>query len=257
MLLSIWRYREALRLLVLRELQVRYSNSVLGVVWSLLNPLVMTAIFSVVFGVLMPQTVPAYPVFFLAGLLPWNFFSQSLISSTQAIVASGNLINRVYFPREILPIAIVLANGVNFLIALVPLVILMLIYQLPLTMALLWLPVLVAVQTALSIGLGLGLAAVNTLFRDVQQIVDVAILPLFFATPIVYSLDAIRDPALRELLLRVNPMANLVAGYRAVIHAGTAPDLGYLALSAATAAASLLIGWLLFRRLSPAFADEL
>ncbi len=254
---SIWHYREALRLLVLRELQVRYSNSLLGVVWSLLNPLVMTAIFSIVFGVLMPQPVPAYPVFFLAALLPWNFFAQSLTASTLAIVVSTTLINRVYFPREILPIAIVLANGVNFLIALVPLFALVLVYQVPLGPALIWLPVLVLIQTVLSIGLGLGLSALNTVFRDVQQIVDVAVLPLFFATPVVYSLDAIRDPALRELLVLVNPMAALVNAYRAVVHGSSAPDLGQVAVTALIAALVLVVGWLLFRRLSPSFADEL
>lgn len=254
---SIWRYREALRLLVLRELQVRYSNSVLGVVWSLLNPLVMTAIFSIVFGVVMPQQVPAYPVFFLAALLPWNYFAQSLTSASMAIVGSGNLINRVYFPREILPVAIVLANGVNFLIALLPLLALILIFNIPLGLSLLWLPVLVLIQTMLSIGLGLGLSALNTLFRDVQQIVDVAVLPLFFATPIVYNLDAVRDPALRELLLVANPMASLVSAYRAVIHGGAAPDPGQLTATAAIAAVILILGWFVFRRLSPAFADEL
>jgi ABC-type polysaccharide/polyol phosphate export permease len=254
---SIWRYREALRLLVLRELQVRYSNSVLGVVWSLLNPLVMTAIFSIVFSVLMPQPVSAYPVFFLAALLPWNYFAQSLTSASMAIVTNGHLINRVYFPREILPVAIVLANGVNFLIALVPLLALILIYQIPLGPALLWLPVLVLIQTMLSVGLGLGLSALNTLYRDVQQIVDVAVLPLFFATPIVYNLDAVRNPALRELLLVANPMASLVSAYRAVIHAGATPDPGQLTATAVIAAAILILGWIVFRWLSPAFADEL
>jgi lipopolysaccharide transport system permease protein len=254
---SIWQYREALRLLVLRELQVRYSNSLLGVVWSLLNPLVMTAIFSIVFAVLMPQPVPAYPVFFLAALLPWNFFAQSLTASTLAIVVSGTLINRVYFPREILPISVVLANGVNFVIALVPLFALVVLFQVPLRPALIWLPVLVLIQTVLSIGLGLGLSALNTVFRDVQQIVDVAVLPLFFATPVVYSLDAIRDPALRELLVLVNPMAALVSAYRTVVHGGSTPDLGQVAVTALTAALVLIVGWLLFRRLSPSFADEL
>lgn len=254
---SVWRYREAIRLLTLRELRVRYSNSALGVVWSLIAPLVMTVVFTAIYGFLMPTPKPAYPVFFLAGLLPWNFFSLALTSSTQSITSNSNLVKRVYFPREILPISIVLANGINFLVALVPLTALMLYYGVAFTPALLWLVPILAVQITLSIGLGLGLSAVNALFRDVQQLVDVLILPLFFITPVFYDLGQMQNVLMRSVILIANPMANLVTAYRTAIYDGQTPDLVFLGIALGEALVVLAIGWWLFRRSSDVFTDEL
>ncbi len=176
---EVYAYREAARLLTQRELQVRYSNSALGVVWSLFHPLIMTVFFSLAFSVLMPSNIPRYPVFFLAALLPWNFFNVSLVGSTTIVTNSSHLVNRVYFPREILPLATVAANGVNFLIALAPMALVMWVFQAPFTVALVWLPALITVQVALSLGLGLALSALNVYFRDLQQVVEVLMLPFF------------------------------------------------------------------------------
>lgn len=256
-LTEIFRYREAARLLTLRELQVRYSNSALGVVWSLFHPLLMTLFFTLVFTVMLPNSIPHYPVFFLAALLPWNFFNLSVVGSTNAITHNQQLVNRVYFPREILPVAVVAANGLNFLIALVPLALMMLALGVPFTLALLWLPVVILVQGLFSLGLSLALAALNVYFRDIQQIVEVLMLPWFFLTPIVYSSDLIANPAIRQAVLAANPMASLVTVYRQIIYAGQGPELSLLALTAAEAAAALLLGFLIFRRASPHFVDEL
>lgn len=256
-LTEIVQYREAARLLTLRELQVRYSNSALGVVWSLFHPLIMTLFFSLAFTILMPSNIPRYPVFFLAALLPWNFFTLSVAGSTTVVTSSSHLVNRVYFPREILPLATVSANAVNFVVALVPLTLVMLAFQTPFTAALVWLPVLIAVEFALCLGLGLGLAALNVYFRDLQQVVEVLMLPLFFLTPIVYSSELIANPALRQLVQVVNPMASLVGLYRQVVYFGQAPDLGALAVTTGEALAAMLIGLAIFRRASPHFVDEL
>lgn len=256
-LTEIIHYRDAALLLTKRELQVRYSNSALGVVWSLFHPLLMTLFFSVAFTILLPNQIPHYPVFFLAALLPWNFFNLSVVGSTSVITNNHQLVNRVYFPREILPLAVVAANGLNFVVALAPLAAVMAIMGLPFTAALLWLPAVYVVQFTFSLGISLALAALNVYYRDVQQIVEVLMLPLFFLTPIVYSSDLIASPAVRQIVLAVNPMASLVTMYRQLIYAGQAPDLGLLALTAAEAAAALLIGLAIFRRASPHFVDEL
>lgn len=256
-LTELLNYREAARLLTRRELQVRYSNSALGVVWSLFHPLIMTVFFSLVFTVMLPNTIPSYPVFFLAGLLPWNFFSLSVVGATTAITLSSQLVNRVYFPREILPLATVSANAVNFLVALAPLALLMLLYGRPFTPALIWLPLLIAVQFALCLGFGLALSALNVFFRDLQQIVEAFMLPWFFLTPIVYASDLITNPALRQWVFIVNPMASLVTQYRRVLYHGLGPDWAALALTALEAGGLLLLGLAIFRRLSPHFADEL
>lgn len=255
---EVFKYREAARLLTLRELQVRYSNSVLGIVWSLLYPLALTLFFSIAFTLVFPSNVPNYPVFFLAALLPWNFFSLAVVSGASAILNNSPLVNRVRFPREILPLAVVSANAVNYLIALIPLAALMLFFGVPFTPALVWLPVLLSVQFVFILGLVLALSALNVYLRDIQQIVEVLMLPLFFLTPVVYSFsDSPVSAPLQQAALMANPMAGLVTQYRRVIYAGAPPDLALLAVTALEALAMLIIGLLIFNRLKPSFADEL
>lgn len=254
---DILRYRAAVRNLVARDLKVRYSHSALGVVWSFFNPLLMTLVYSLVFTLLVPSGVPRFPVFVLAGLLPWNFFSASLIGATVAITSNGHLINRVYFPREILPVAVVAAGGINFLISLALLLGFVLFFQVPLGLSLLALPLLLAVQFGLVLGLALLLSALNVYYRDTQQIMDVVVLAWFFLTPILYPLTVIADPALQLLLQVLNPMAALVVAYRQVLYAGGSPSWLVLALTALESLLVLLLGLLVFRRLSPGFAEEI
>ncbi|MDW8325808.1 MAG: ABC transporter permease [Anaerolineales bacterium] len=257
-LLEVFKYREAARLLTLRELQVRYSNSVLGIIWSLLYPLALTLFFSLAFTLVFPSNIPNYPVFFLAALLPWNFFSLAVVSGAGTILNNSPLVNRVRFPREILPLAVVSANAINYLIALIPLALLMLVFGVPFTPALLWLPVLLAVQFAFVLGLVLALSALNVFLRDVQQIVEVLMLPLFFLTPIVYSYsNSPVSASLQQLALIANPMAGLVTQYRRIIYSGIAPEWPLLGITALEALVALLAGLFIFNRLSPYFADEL
>lgn len=248
-------YREAVRNLVARDLKVRYSSSVLGVVWSLFSPLLMTLVYSVVFTFLVPG-IPKFPVFILAGLLPWTFFTGTIVGATSVITGNGHLINRVYFPREVLPVASLLSNAVNFLIALLLLFGFILVFQVRLGLSLAWLPVIILIQVCLTLGLGLFLAAINVFFRDTQQIVDIAMLAWFFLTPIVYPLDVIPSPALQQWLQVLNPMASLVSAYRHVLYHGDLPNLALLAVTAAEAALVLVVGAIVFKRLSPSFAEE-
>jgi len=253
---DIYRYREAVRNMVARDLKVRYSNSVLGIVWSLFSPLLMTLVYYVVFTYLVHQDIAKFPVYLMAGLMPWTFFASSLVGTTLAVSSNGTLINRVYFPREVLPLASLLSNGVNFLISLVLLFVFIALFQIPLGVSLVWLPVIVLIQTMFSFGLGLLLAALNVYFRDTQQLVDVIVLAWFFVTPIIYSIDVIHNATLKLLVEILNPMAGLVVAYRHVLYSGDWPAVGLLAITALEAGLILLIGALVFRRLSPAFAEE-
>lgn len=251
-------YRAALRYLVLRELKVMYSNSALGVVWSLFAPLMMMLVFTTVFTLFLPNpNLPHYPVYVLAGLLPWNFFNLAVLSATTAIVTNGQLVNRVYFPREILPLSNVLSNAVNFVISLVLLFIFVLIFQIPLSLSLLWLPLLIAAQLSLCVGLGLLFSAVNVYFRDLQQIMNVLMLAGFFLTPVVYPLESIADPAIRQALLIFNPMAALITGYRQILYAGAPLDVGMIGVTVLEIGLVLLVGLMVFYRLSPSLAEEI
>jgi ABC-type polysaccharide/polyol phosphate export permease len=255
---QLYDYREAIRNFVARDLKVRYSNSALGVVWSLFNPLLTTLVFTLVFTYFLPNPgIEQYPVFFLAGLLPWNFFSLSMIGAVNAVTGNGHLITRVYFPRAILPVSTVLANAVHFFIALAPFFALALLYRIPLGPSLLWLPVIALAQMILSLGIGLGLSALNVFFRDLQQVVEIVILPWLFLTPVFYPPEFIADPTARLWLLALNPMAGLVTHYRQVLYVGAGPDLALLGVTALEGVLALAVGALIFYRLSPAFAEEI
>ena len=253
----ILRYGHAIRNIAVRDLKVRYSNSVLGIVWSFFNPLLMTLVYTVVFTFMLRDLgIPKYPVFILAGLLPWNFFNLATLGAITVVTANGHLIGRLYFPREILPIAIVVSNAINFLIALVLLFAFVVIYRIPLTLYVLWLPVLIVIQIALSIGIGLFLSAIHVFFRDTQQIMEVLLLAWFFVTPILYPLERIREVT-RPFVLLLNPLAALIVNYRQILYVGAPPNLGVLAATFVEALLALIVGFFIFRRLSHAFAEEL
>lgn len=266
--LHLIHYRELARNLVIRDLKVRYKNSVLGILWSLMNPLLMMLVFTVVFTVMAPvraPELPSYPVFVLCALLPWNFFTSSIIGSTTSIVSNAALLKKVYFPREILPLSLVLANLVNFLIALIVLFAMIFVFQIPLTIWLIYLPLIILIQIIFTLGIGFFLATANVFYRDTQQVMDVVVLAWFFVTPIIYPINILpRNYELlgltldiRRLAYIVNPMASLIANYRDILYYGAPPGLDFLARTAVTAGVVFVIGWLIFQRYSWCFAEEL
>ncbi len=258
-------YRELLRNLVIRDLKVRYKNSVLGVVWSLLNPLLMMLVFTVVFTVMIPNnSVEKFPVFFLCGLLPWNFFSASVMGATTSIVGNAHLIKKVYFPREVLPISLVLSNLVNFFLALIVLFVMILIFHIPITPWMLLLPVLILIQVAFTVGIALFLSTVNVFYRDTQMVLEVLMLALFFLTPVFYPVDILpHSKTLFGIQIDIwrwtrilNPMASLIAAYRDVLYWGRMVGPDFLLRTAATALAFLLGGYYVFCRYSRVFGEE-
>ncbi len=254
---QIVRYREAIRTMVARDLKVRYSNSVLGVLWSLFNPLLITVVYTLVFTFLFPNAMEKFPVFFLAGLLPWSFFNWATLSCTTSIIANGHLISRVYFPRDILPLSMVLSNLVNFLLALIPLLGVALAFRLPLRLPLLMLPVLILIQCLLSLGIGLFLAALNVHFRDTQQVVEVLLQAMFFLTPIIYPLEFIQDSQAQLMMRVLNPLTSLVTSYQDIIYAGRWPEPTFLAITTIEALVLLAFGYWFFHKNSPYFVEQL
>lgn len=267
-----FRYRSLLQNLVKRDVKVRYRNSILGVVWSLLNPLLMMLVFSLIFGKLMPrEDIRAYPIFFLVGLLPWQFFTGSLISGTVSTTTNSNMIKKIYFPRELLPTSAVLSNLVNFSLALIVLVVFLYISGIGLTWHALWVPFILVTQIIFSLGLALILSALNVFYRDVIMILDVVLLAWFFLTPIIYPLEWLGtemtilgitfEPAV--IMRWINPMASIIDGYRTVLW-GTIGSEGpvsmdpiYLLRTFLTAAIVFLFGYLIFVRLKHLFAEKL
>lgn len=266
---ELWHYRELVRNLVSRDLKVRYRNSVLGVLWSLFNPLLMMLVFTMVFTVMTGYAeVENFPVFVLCAILPWNFFSASVIGSIRSIVDNSSLVNKVYFPREILPVSIVLANLVNFLVALLVLFALMVAFSIPLTKWVLLLPAVIAVQLIFTVGFGLIMATANVYYRDTQVIMEVVMLAWFFFTPIFYPLSIL--PKSYELwgmsfdvsrwMRILNPMASIIANYRVILYGagqgGAPPDFYFFARTLVTALAVLFVGALIFYRYSRTFGEQ-
>lgn len=267
---EIWKFRDLVFNLVVRDLKVRYKYSALGILWSLLNPLFMMLIFAVVFTLFMDQPIKVFPVFFLTGQLPWNFFQASVIGSTSSIVGNGGLIKKVYFPREVLPLSLVLSNLVHFALALIVLGIFIVVMGIGFTPYIVWLPLILFIQVMFVLGLSFFTSAINVFYRDTLMILDVLLQAWFFLTPIFYPMSAIPEtvtfggielPA-QQLMRWVNPMASIIDLYRNVLYGDPVnavpgpPDLQFLIRTGVTAFIVFMAGWWVFRRLSPRFGEE-
>lgn len=264
-------YRELIENLVMRDLKVRYKGSILGFLWSLLNPLLLMLVFTIVFTVMVPNAaIPKFPAFLLCALLPWNFFSSAMVGAVNSIVHNGHLIKKVYFPREILPISVVLSSFVNFLLALPVLFLFLILFQIPFTVWLVYLPVIMAVQVVFVIGVALFLATLNVYYRDTAVILEVILQAWFFLTPVFYPAEFLPEwhtvlgiaLPVRRLTYILNPMASIVASYRSVLYGFTngsppaPPAWDFFSRTAITAVVCLLIGYAVFVRHSRHFGEE-
>ena len=251
---ELWRYRELLFFLTWRDVQVRYRQTVLGVLWAFLQPFLKLVIFSVIFGGLAKidsEGFP-YPIFVFAGMLPWQFFSEALTRSSGSVVGSSSLITKVYFPRLIVPLSSVGACLVDFLISFVILFGLMAHYRLAPSWAMLAVFPLTALTVAVALGVGIWLSALTVAYRDFRYVVPFAVQIWMFLTPVIYPVRII--PARWHWLVSLNPMSGIVDAWRSAI-LGKAFAWGNLGISCAVAAVVLILGLHYFRRVESSFAD--
>jgi len=262
---ELWNYRELIRNLVARDLKVRYRNSVLGIAWSWANPLLMMLVYTMVFGFLAGNSNrPNFHIFVLCALLPWNFFSASVSASTGSIVGNASLVKKVYFPREILPISIVISNLVNFIIALPVFFGLALASGAPITKWVLLLPIPILIELTLTTGICLFLATLNVFYRDTQIIISVLMMAWFFVTPIFYPISQVPQEATiwgitfnaQLWLNRLNPMASIIAAYRDLLYYNSPTGLDFVLRTAITALIVLVGGYLVFLHYSSRFGEE-
>ncbi len=252
---ELWHYRELIYFLTWRDIKVRYKQAVLGIAWSVLQPVLTTAIMTLVFGVLLKVESDGlpYPVFALSALLPWHLFQLSLQKSSISLVGNANLLTKVYFPRVIIPFSSVLAALVDFVISLMLLFITMAIYGIPLTWNVLWVIPLTLLTVLAALAVGLWLSALNVQYRDVQQMVPFLIQIWMYATPIVYPINTIPEGTFRYIY-SLNPMVGVVQGFRWAFFGGSPPDMTLL-ISSLAVLLLLVSGLFFFRRMEKTFAD--
>lgn len=252
---ELWDYRDLLFFLTWRDIKVRYRQTALGAAWAVLQPLLTMVVFSVIFGQLakLPSEGFPYPIFTFTALLPWQLFSFSLTQSSNSLVGSQNLVSKVYFPRLVVPIAATLPGLVDFAIAFIVLVGMMLFYHIPLTTRILALPLFLLLALASALAVGLWLSALNVEYRDVRYVVPFLTQFWMYATPIAYSATII--PEKWRLLYGLNPMTGVVEGFRWAL-LGTTGELGGLVwVSSAMVLLMLASGLIYFRRMEDTFAD--
>jgi lipopolysaccharide transport system permease protein len=252
---ELWEYRELLIYLAWREVRVRYKQSVLGIAWMLLQPLAAMTIFSVVFGRFahLPSEGMPYPLFVLAGLLPWQLFASSLTRSAGSLVGNANLLTKVYFPRLIIPLSAALAGLVDFTISLVLLVGALIYFGVRPGWQIFTLPFFALLALLAAISLGLWLSALNVRYRDVQVALPFIVQIWLFASPVTYSASLVPSGASR-LIYELNPMASIIQGFRWSLAGGTPPGLQLLG-STALLLAILIGGLIYFRSAEKTFAD--
>ena len=251
---SLWDYRELLYFLTWRDVKVRYKQTLLGVIWVVLQPLMTMLVTTIFFGKLVrvPSDGLPYALFVFAGLLIWMFFAKALTQSGNSLVGNANLITKVYFPRLIIPMATVLSGLVDFAVSFVLLLALMLYYHVSLTMGVFMFPVLVLLTTMLALGSGIWLAALNVKYRDVSAIIPFLVQVGMFVTPIYYPSSLI--PPKWQWLIKLNPLTGIIENSRAALF-GTPFDWHSLAVSAVLISTLLLSALYAFRRLEKGFAD--
>lgn len=247
--------RELLLLWTWRDVRVRYKQSLLGVAWTVIQPLSLMLVFTVIFSwiVRIPTGDIPYPLFAYTALLPWTFFSSSVTFGVSSLVNNINLVTKVSMPREVLPIAAVLAGLLDFGIATLLLILLLLLYRVAIHWTVIWVFPLLVIQVLLTLGLVLLGSAVNVLYRDVRFVVPLAMQLWMYATPIIYPIDVV--PEGLRWLYYLNPMAAVIDGYRMAILEAVSPDALAVGLASFTSIVVLFVGYMVFKRLEPSYAD--
>jgi lipopolysaccharide transport system permease protein len=254
-LTNLWKFRELLGNLTIRELSVRYKQTLLGVAWVLVQPIALMTVFTLFFSFALnvPSDGLPYPLFVYCGLVPWGLFATSLGFAVPSLVHNAPLIRKVYFPREVLPFSTILATLVDFALAMVVVLGMMLIFRHPIPMTVLFVPILVFVQLILITGVSLGLSAVNVFFRDIRHAIPLIIQLWLYASPVIYPVSVVPEH-FRDFYF-LNPMDSLMFNYRRVLLHGLPPDFATLTSAFVVSIVILVISWWFFSRFEEYFAD--
>ena len=252
---ELYQYRELLKTNVKKDIRGKYKASFLGVLWSFVNPLLQVLVYAIVFPYIMKIQTPNYLIFLICGIIPWTWFSTAVSSGAGVFVYNSNIIKKVYFPREILPISIVTSGLINFLISCIIIVLFVLFGGLGLSWHLIYLPLIAIVQYLFTLAIVFVVSALNVYVRDVEYIVAFILNMMFYATPVLYTTESFSGWI--TWIFKLNPMAHVINAYRDIFYVHTIPQLGNLMVLFGIGIVALVLCYTIFKKLEKKFAEEI
>ena len=257
---KIYNYRELLKTNVKKEIRGRYKNSILGVMWSFLNPLLQLLVYSVIFGALLTDGSDSYYqqtyyIYVCVALIPWTYFTTAVTQSAFTVIGNGDIIKKVYFPREILPISVVTSGAVNFMISTIIILAFVIFSPVGLSWYLLLYPFILLIQYILLLGISFIVSSITVYFRDLEHIIGIILMAGFYGTPIVYKLEQL--PHSLQILMQLNPMTHIINGYRDIFYYHQMPNMKALLILLGISIALTVVGYFIFKKLQKGFAEQL
>lgn len=252
---NLYKYRELLKTSVKKEVRSKYKNSFLGVLWSFLNPLLQIVVYAIIFSLILKNKQEHYAIFLCCGLIPWTFFSIAVNKSAFTIIENGNIIKKVYFPREIIPISVVTAETINFLISTLIILGFVIFGGMGISKYIVFYPVVLVAQYLVILSISFIVSSICVYFRDLQHFIGIILQLLFYAAPIVYSVDSI--PSDYQWILKYNPMTYIINSYRQIFYYQNFIDLKVLLILIVGAAGACIAGYMVFNKLQKGFAEQL
>lgn len=253
---NLYSYRQLLKSNVRKEIRGKYKGSFLGVLWSFVNPLLTTLVYAIVFPIILKSNEPHYVTFIVIGILAWTYFTTVIMQGTTTILNNAGIVKKVYFPREILPISVNTSGAINFLISCVIIMIFLIFSGIGFSWYLLLLPVIIAIQYLLQLGIIFITGAINVYIRDAEYIINFIINMLFYATPILYTSKMFENSAF-YWIFKLNPMAVIIDSYRDIMFYKQVPNIKYLLMVFAVSFILFYIGYKIFKKLERKFAEEI
>ena len=261
---KIYNYRELLKTNVKKEIRGRYKNSILGVLWSFLNPLLQLLVYSVVFGALLtgkgdPNAdtyyQQTYYIYVCVALIPWTYFTTVISQAAFTVIGNADIIKKVYFPREILPISVVTSGAVNFMISTIIILAFVIFSQVGLSWHVLLYPFILLIKYILLLGISFIVSAITVYFRDLEHIIGIVLMAAFYGTPIVYKLEQL--PHKLQILMKINPMTHLINAYRDIFYYHQMPNMKILTCLLGISVVLTIVGYFIFKKLQKGFAEQL
>ena len=252
---KIYNYRELLKSNVKKEIRGRYKNSILGIMWSFLNPLLQLLVYAVIFGALLGGNDSTYHIYICVALIPWTYFTTTITQAAFTIIGNGDIIKKVYFPREILPISVVTSGAVNFVISTIIILAFVIFSGIGISRYMILYPFILLVQYILLLGISFIVSAITVYFRDLEHIIGIILMAAFYGTPIVYKLEQL--PANLQIVMKLNPMTHLIDAYRAIFYYHQLPNMKMLGILLLASIALTILGYYIFKKLQKGFAEQL